>query len=174
MDALDILVDLDERQVMLRVPGQYRLKVITFLHMSTRYIRVIHKLILSSPRLRSIDGLLCWNWQFSAPHCMTSTITLLFFHLIYANWTSYKFPFSCWEKAFFIMYTYADFGHGKFCNRLSWGTQWMNHEDEHNGIKLNTNSISPFLFVLHQNPYLWTLLYKNMLVYFGFLPFFRT
>jgi hypothetical protein len=59
MDALDILVDLDERQVMLRVPGQYRLKVITFLHMSTRYIRVIHKLILSSPRLRSIDGLLC-------------------------------------------------------------------------------------------------------------------
>ncbi|KAH8949571.1 hypothetical protein BDL97_10G039000, partial [Sphagnum fallax] len=28
MDALDILVDLDERQVMLRVPGQYRLKVI--------------------------------------------------------------------------------------------------------------------------------------------------
>ncbi|CAM6018261.1 unnamed protein product [Sphagnum balticum] len=26
MDALDILVDLDERQVMLRVPHQYRLK----------------------------------------------------------------------------------------------------------------------------------------------------
>jgi hypothetical protein len=65
------------------------------------------------------------------------------------------------------MYTYADFGHGNFCNRLSWGTQWMNREDEHNGIKLNTNSISHFLFVLHQNPYLWILLYKTCLLIRG-------
>lgn len=91
----------------------------------------------------------------------------MFFHLIYANWTSYKFSFSCWEKAFFIMYTIIDFGHGKFCNRPSWGTQWMNREDEHNGIKLNTNSISPFPFVLHQNPYLWTLLYNTCLLIKG-------
>jgi hypothetical protein len=43
----------------------------------------------------------------------------------------------------------------------------MNREDEHNGIKLNTNSISHFLFVLHQNPYLWILLYKTCLLIRG-------
>jgi hypothetical protein len=58
MDALDILVDLDERQVMLRVPGQYRLKVISFF-ICLLYIRVIHKEILLNFSMK------CWNSAFN-------------------------------------------------------------------------------------------------------------